>query len=249
MGVLILVVLLLLILNPQILPGLGSLLGARSRRPYRQAKWVWNSLAGTEDSAIRAEGDYGEACARIFEQQFSGSAPHRDQAMVEDIGAKLAAAVNDPRRTFRFTAVASPAANAYALPGGFIFITQPLLDLCGRNRDETALFLAHEIGHVKRGHAKNLMAANAFFHAVASRMPAAGRMLREVAGKGYSRSLELEADAEAARLTAAAGFDASAAISALGRLRQVAPDLNGLAEYLSSHPPVQERIDALKAAG
>jgi predicted Zn-dependent protease len=71
-------------------------------------------------------------------------------------------------------------------------------------------------------------------------------MLRQVLGKGYSRTLELEADQEAIRLTAAAGFDAHASVHALKCLTRVASDPSGLAEYLSSHPPIFERIRELE---
>jgi Zn-dependent protease with chaperone function len=44
--------------------------------------------------------------------------------------------------------VAAPFANAFALPGGFVFITKPLLDLCNHDRNEIAFFLGHEIAHI-----------------------------------------------------------------------------------------------------
>jgi predicted Zn-dependent protease len=71
-------------------------------------------------------------------------------------------------------------------------------------------------------------------------------MLRQAAAKGYSRMQELEADREAVRIAAAAGFDRGAFISALRRLAQAAPDPKGLAEYFSSHPPFAERISELE---
>jgi predicted Zn-dependent protease len=67
-------------------------------------------------------------------------------------------------------------------------------------------------------------------------------MLRQMVNKRYSRGLELEADREALRLAAAAGFDPSAAIRALRRLAQVSAENSGLAEYLSTHPPFSERV-------
>jgi beta-barrel assembly-enhancing protease len=228
------------------LPGLGHWLGRQSRKPYRQARWMWSSLAGTEDESIRAERDYGRECAHAFAKQFLGSVSRPDQEFAANIGAKLADAVKDRRRDFRITVVAAPFANAFALPGGFVFITQPLLDLCDHDRDEIAFFLGHEIGHILRGHAKDHLTANTFLNAVMSRLPVAGQMLREVVSKGYSRTLELEADHEAVRLAAAAGFNAGSSIHALKRLAQISPDTSGLMEYLSSHPPISERIHELE---
>jgi predicted Zn-dependent protease len=67
-----------------------------------------------------------------------------------------------------------------------------------------------------------------------------------VVSKGYSRDQELEADREAVRLAAAAGFDARASVSAMKRLAQAAPESAGLLGYFSSHPPVSERIRELE---
>lgn len=245
-GLLLIIIVLILLFNPNLLPALGSWLGGQSRRPYRQAKWMWSSFTGTEDESIRAERDYGQECARAFAKQFPESASRTDQELAADIGSKLADAVRDPRREFRFTVAVSSIANAFALPGGFIFITRSLMDLCERDRNEIAFFLAHEIGHVLRGHARDHLTANTFLNAVMSRLPAAGQMLRQVVSKGYSRTLELEADQEAVRLAAAAGFEARASLHALKRLAQVSPDASGLAEYLSSHPPISERIRELE---
>ncbi len=245
-GLLILILILVLLFNPNLLPRMGDWLGGKSRKPFRQAKWMWSWFTGTEDESIRAEREYGRECAHAFARQFPGSVSSADQELVSNIGARLADAVKDPRREFRFMVVASSPANAFALPGGFVFITRSLLDLCEHDRNEIAFFLGHEIGHILRGHARDHMTADTFLNAVMSRLPAAGQMLRKVASQGYSRNLELEADQEAARLAAAAGFDARASLHALKRLSQVSPDASGLAEYLSSHPRISERVFELE---
>ena len=245
-ALIIFIVILFLLFNPQLLPRLGTWLGGQTRKPYKQAKWVWSSFAGTEDELIQAEREYGQECARAFAAQFPGKSSAADQRLVANIGAELAGAVGDPRRKFDFTAVKSNFANAYALPGGFVFITEALLDLSSHDRDEIAFFLSHEIGHILKGHARDSLTANTFLNAVMSRLPAAGQMLRQVLSKGYSQMHELEADYEAFRLTTAAGFNAGASIAALKRLQKITSDPKGLAEYLSSHPAIPERVRELE---
>jgi predicted Zn-dependent protease len=229
----------------RVLPRLGILLGHQARKPFRQAKWMWSWFAGSEAESLDAEFDYGRECAREFAAQFAGGSA-ASQELVDTVGVKLAQAVQDPRRKFRFSVVSSGMINAFALPGGFVFVTEPLLDLCGGDRDEIAFFLGHEIGHILRGHAKDKLTAATFLNAVTARFAGAGMMLRQVLNKGYSRELELEADREGVRLAAAAGFDPRAAVRALGRLAQVSAGSPGAMEYFSSHPPVSERIGAIE---
>jgi predicted Zn-dependent protease len=207
---------------------------------------MWSWFAGTEAEAIQAEYEYGLECARQFTAQFSGKAPREKQEVVTAVGSRLADAVKDRRREFRFSLVRASLSNAYALPGGFVFITEPLLDLCAQDRDELAFLLGHEMGHVLRGHAKSQLTASTFLHAVTARLSGAGLMLRQLLNKGYSRELELEADREGARLAAAAGFDPCAGARALRRLARVSGGNAGLMEYFSSHPPIAERVQKLE---
>jgi predicted Zn-dependent protease len=225
---------------------LGTQLGKKARKPYHQAKWMWALLSGTEEESLRAEEEFGQECAREFLKQFSGIASVQDRDLVSSIGVRLAKAVKDPRRNFKFSVVVTPAANAFALPGGFVFITTRLLDLAGRQPDEIAFFLGHEIAHIVCGHAKNQMTASAILNAIAARFTGAGVLLWQVLVKGYSRSMEMEADKEGVRLAGAAGFNSKSSMRALRRLADISPDVSGLAEYFSSHPTVQDRIRALE---
>ncbi|MGB7723059.1 MAG: M48 family metallopeptidase [Bryobacteraceae bacterium] len=229
----------------KLLPRLGTWLGGQSRKPFRQAKWMWSWLAGTEAEAIQAEYEYGRECARQFAAQFSGKAPREKQEVVAAVGSRLADAVKDCRRQFHFSLVRASVSNAYALPGGFVFITEPLVDLCAQDPDELAFLLGHEMGHVLRGHARSQLTARTFLNAVTARLAGAGLMLRQLLNQGYSRELELEADGEGARLAAAAGFDPGAAARALQRLARGASGNAGLMEYFSSHPPIAERVRKL----
>ena len=246
MPVLIFILILFLLFGSSHLGGVGTQLGKQARKPYRQAKWMFALLSGTEEESLRAEEEFGRECAREFSKQFSGIASVPDRDLVSAIGARLAKAVKDPRRNFQFSAIVSPTANAFALPGGFVFITTRLLDLAGRNPDEIAFFLGHEIAHVVCGHAKDQMSAGVILNAIATRLAGAGGLLSQVLAKGYSRSMELEADKEGVRLADAAGFSSKSSLQALRRLADIAPDVSGLAEYFSSHPTVQDRIRSLE---
>jgi predicted Zn-dependent protease len=243
---LLLIVGLLLLFGAKLLPRIGSWLGVRSRKPFRQVRWMWSWFAGSETESLQTERDYGRECAREFAAQFSGRPSRASQALVDAVGSRLAAAVKDPRREFHFGVVVAATSNAFALPGGFVFITEPLVHLCGRDEAEIAFFLGHEMAHVLGGHAKDQLTTSTFLNAVTARLAGAGLMLHQVLAKGYSRDLELEADHEGAALVVAAGFDPSAAVRGLRRLAQASTDSAGPLEFFSSHPPLDERVRRLE---
>jgi Zn-dependent protease with chaperone function len=129
-----------------------------------------------------------------------------------------------------------------------VFITEPLLRLCGHDEAEIAFFLGHEMAHVLCGHAKNQLTASTFLNAVTGGLSGSGLLLRQVLAKGYARDLELEADREGARLVIAAGFDPGAAARGLRRLEQASGQSMESMEFFSSHPPLADRVRALEKA-
>jgi Zn-dependent protease with chaperone function len=146
-------------------------------------------------------------------------------------------------------------AGAFALPGGFLYVTRPLLEMCRFDEDEVACVVGHEMGHVVHGHAMERITSQLLSSAAtrAARIPR-GLLTQWIMGTGinlfhsvYSQDRELEADEFGARLAAAAGYDPRGAIRALERLREA--EAQGglpLAEYFSSHPPLDVRIERLR---
>ena len=132
-------------------------LGKRVGSTMRKGKWLLRELTGTEKEAAEAEYQVGRDLARAW-----ADALPEDQAPVEDellghVGDRLSACVANEQLRFAFRRFAAPEVNAFALPGGFVFVTVPLLDLCQRNEAEIAFILAHEMAHVIRRHARNRM--------------------------------------------------------------------------------------------
>ena len=158
-------------------------------------------------------------------------------------------------RTFHFDAFHCGEPNAFALPGGFIFISRPILDLCGWNDDEIAFILGHEMGHVLSGHAIDRIMTSSTMAAVSRAAPVQGPLgawLRNVGIRyletAYSRDNETDADQLGVRLAAAAGYDPQGAIRLLSRLAQLhqSPDPLALGEYFSTHPTAEIRIQAIR---
>lgn len=228
---------------------LGKKLGPK----LRQANWVYRSVTGSEADAARAEHAVGRDLAQAFVQQTEIDADPMVQHLLDDVGNRLAACVKAPERRFVFRAVRANEFNAFALPGGFIFVMRPLLGFCACDPDEVAFILGHEMGHVIKRHAIERLMASSLISGAMTRLPAGGvlgapviHMATAMLNQGYSQDNELEADELGVKLMYAAGFDAAAAVRVLNRLRTIPTEAWLLSSYLSSHPPIEKRISRIE---
>src|SRR5205807_2412279 len=122
--------------------------------------------------------------------------------------------------------------NAFALPGGFVFITRSLLEFCQWNQDELAFILGHEMAHIIQGHVMDRLLANSMIRASLARLtPVGGLLGQPIAGlaatllnQGYSRDNELEADRVGIQLAGHAGFDPTAVTRLFTRMRNLGGD-------------------------
>jgi predicted Zn-dependent protease len=231
---------------------LGRLAGGK----VRKAKWMWSSLSGDETEAIRAEYGVGRDMAAVVREQSRYDADPALQTMLDDTCDRLARVVRNKLHRFEVGMVTDDQPTAYALPGGFIFVTRSLTELCERDRDELAFVIAHEMAHVIRRHAINRVLRQTAYSAASMLAPGRGAIapwLRraglEWLERAYSRDQEFEADALGGLLTRAAGFDTDGALRLFARFQRLdkAPDAPGLGAYLSTHPPVGDRISELRA--
>jgi len=237
------------------LSGLFYNLGRKVGPKVRKAMWMWQSVTGSEADAVKVEYEVGLDLAREIRQQLGrGQEPQIDQVLNE-IGNRLAACVANKSRRFTFETVKGPEPNAFALPGGFIFVTQSLVELCRYDQNEIACILGHEMAHIIRGHAMNRIVSNSAI-AVASRATVIRGVLsgwlRKVGVQflesAYSKDLESEADRLGVRLVAAAGYEPGACVQLFSRLAKLksSPNQFDLGSYFSSHPPFDVRIENIK---
>jgi predicted Zn-dependent protease len=234
---------------------LGKLAGPR----VRKGKWLWTSLTGTTKQALRAEYDVGRDMAAEVRRQLGTDDDAETAHLVRDIGRRLAACVTGQDRTFEVAVVRGEMPNAFALPGGFVFVTRPLVELCERREAELAFVVAHEMAHVIRGHALDRVLSDSATAAVSRAIAVRsglGAWVRHVGVKyltgAYSRDRELGADELGARLADAAGYGRDGAVSLLQRLDRLRAEgmaeALGLGQYFASHPPTDERIRQVKKA-
>lgn len=235
--------------------GLFYNLGRKVGPKVRKAKWMWQSFTGTEADAIKVEYEVGLDLVREVRQQLEHSREPQSEQVINEIGNRLAACVTNKLRKFSFETVNGPEPNAFALPGGFIFVTQSLVELCRYDKNEIACILGHEMAHIMRGHAMNRIISNSAIAAASRTAQVRGALsgwLRKVGVQflesAYSKDLESEADLLGVRLVAAAGYEPDAFVELFTRLAKLKspPSELDLGSYFSSHPPFKVRIENIK---
>jgi predicted Zn-dependent protease len=216
---------------------------------------MWQSVAGREADAIRAEYGVGRDMAAVVLADTRRDPDHATQALLDDVRGRLTSVVRNRLHRFEATAVTADQPTAFALPGGFIFVAGTLLHLCQRDRDEVAFVVAHEMAHVIRRHAIDRLLQQKVLSVLSLASPGRGVLgsgIRRVGMQGleraYSRDQEFEADELGVRLMRAAGFDVAGAVRLLQRFGDLdrRPDRFGVGAYMSTHPPVEDRVGRLR---
>ena len=157
---------------------------------------------------------------------------------------------------WRFGILDTAAVNAYAAPGGFVFVTRGLLKRIN-SEAELAGVLAHEVAHVELRHSMKALKAAKLLEAGGKAAKAAGAkdpklglaagFLIGLADKGFSRADEAAADSRGVALAGAAGYVPQGLPDALQKLYGAAED-KPLAAFGKRHPPLSARKRALDAA-
>jgi predicted Zn-dependent protease len=182
------------------------------------------------------------------------------QKYVSDVGMRLARASHRPDLPWTFTVVDEPAVNAFALPGGFIYITRGILPYL-RNESELAAVLGHEVGHVDARHG----AAQMSKQQIAGLSLAIGSVLKPeygdafgVAGMSlglvflkFGREAELEADKLGTTYAAANNWDPGGMpglLDTLGRIDSASASRRGIPGWALTHPPAADRVTKVQEA-
>jgi beta-barrel assembly-enhancing protease len=171
-------------------------------------------------------------------------------AYIADIGAKVAAHSDRTDVQYSFTVLESEVVNAFAAPGGYIYVTTGLLALAD-DEAEVACVLAHEAGHVVGRHSvRSIQTTMGISLAAELLLGEQGEAWGQLAGVGAglfmmrnSREHEFQADQFAVKYSVAAGYDPEGAVRFFGKLMEMhGSGPGGFAGWLSTHPPTDERI-------
>jgi hypothetical protein len=216
-------------------------------RPAPHFKTGFNLFTPEQDIEL------GRRSAQQIAQQVPLLRDDKINAYVQQLGKRLAAKAPGFPFTYQFAVIATKEINAFALPGGFIFVNAGTL-AAAKNEGELAGVIAHEISHVALRHGTN-QASKAYvaqrgidiLRTIAGGSRSADEIITTIGGTGanmvflkFGRTAETQADVEGAHVMADAGYDphdmANFFQTLQERSRQRVP------EFLSDHPDPGNRI-------
>ena len=189
-----------------------------------------NPATGGTDVTVMSQGREISIGEEQHQQLLAQGASYDDpqlQAYIDRVGQRLVKSSDSPDQVFTFTVLDSPDINAFAMPGGFIYMNRGLLAYLD-NEAELAGVLAHEIGHVTARHSarqqtasitNQVVAATAYILTGSGDLADASNMYGTELVRGYGREHELEADGLGAKYMYNAGYDPDSLLEVIGVLK------------------------------
>lgn len=235
-----------------------------------------NPATGGPNLVLMTENKEKEIGLEEHEKVLSSQRLFEDEELlqyVREVGEKVASVSHRPNLTYQFHVIDSPDINAFALPGGYVYINRGLLTFMN-SEAELAAVLAHEIGHITARHSVQRQARGAlaqgaatiggFATAVATGSGYVGSQISEVASiwaqtslSGFGREQELEADSLGAEYLVKAGYDPQAVIEVVTALknqedfnRRISNGAQSYHGLFATHPRNDTRLqEAISAVG
>ena len=248
-----------------------SRLRARPVPPSRRARAalaaVWlascavNPVTGRPEVSLISEESEAKAGAQAAREVDATLGVVDDAALasyVTQVGERVAA--QPPRKgiRYRFQIVDESEPNAFALPGGYVYVSRGILALLN-GEDELACILGHEVAHVAARHAAQRISkmgplavltaipgavTGIVFPRIGALVGGVGSLASEAVSAPYSRSQESDADRIGQQMAAAAGYDPLAlarAFDSLGREEELSRGAERRPSWFDSHPASAER--------
>jgi predicted Zn-dependent protease len=218
---------------------------------------------GSASPSIPAFGDVPEAdeikIGRQIAGNLLGAAPLVDdlalQRYVNRVGRWVASQSERPGLPWTFGVIDSTDVNAFAAPGGYIFVTKGLYRIL-RDESELAGVLAHEVAHVVRKHHLKLIQQEKLIGAgtdllkqnLGGREEIVQRLIgsgAEIMARGLDKAAEFEADRMAVVLATRAGYESFGLPAVLQEIGQLSTDSGAVALLFKTHPHPDERLARL----
>ncbi|MFH1645867.1 MAG: M48 family metalloprotease [Candidatus Omnitrophota bacterium] len=225
---------------------------------------VYNPATGKKEAIFigtDSENAIGNQTAAIIKSKYKFSVGKESIKHLSDIGARVASVSDRQDLEYEFYLIDDEDLNAFAIPGGRIYMFRGLYELL--DDDEIACVLAHEVGHVAARHVvKKLQTSLSYqiLSTIALSLYARGREdSAKYAGyiayaastsfnivmSGYSREDEYQADFLAVKYSKLAGYDPEGMVGSLRKLDENKKKGIAVPYILRSHPYISERIERI----
>jgi beta-barrel assembly-enhancing protease len=212
-------------------------------------------VASSSDIDYQTERTIGESLALEGMQRYGKPVNNSAlQKYINLVGNAVARSSTRAAIPYQFVVIDSQLQNAFACPGGIIFISKALLGLV-ENEAELAGILAHEVEHVGHKHALSTIRRSQFLQgattiSAASMKGEKGKQYSSMIGdlqgvifeKGLDKNLEFEADLAGMATAYRAGYNPAAFLNVLKKLQAIEARSEKNGSWFSTHPPLKERI-------
>lgn len=211
---------------------------------------------------VNEDREMGEKVSQQVAEQIGIVDDEKMTAYLNDLGQHIAKYVPDKRFDYTFQIVDQPESNAFAAPGGYVYVSRGILALSNAE-DELGAVLAHEIVHVGRRHSAKQLAKQRVPGLLSLPGNIVGHVLSQDLGQlinapvnlfgmtyltAYSRQHELEADELGQKLSASAGYNPMALAAILGRLEKETALRTGEKRrpgFFDTHPTTPKRVNEI----
>ncbi|HEV2670918.1 MAG TPA: M48 family metalloprotease [Gemmatimonadales bacterium] len=219
-----------------------------------------NPATGKRELMLVSEGQELQMGAAYDSQVVASIGEYADPALqtyVADLGKKLAATSERPSLPWTFRVVDDPSVNAFAIPGGHVYVTRGILAHM-TNEAELATVMGHEIGHVTARHTAQQMTQQQLAGLGLAIGTIASSRIAQYAGQAsqalqvmflkFSRDDESQADQLGIRYSSRANYDSREMIHVMQMLDKIETESGGkLPEWLATHPAPANRIEHITA--
>ena len=205
------------------------------------------SALQTSSLLLKGESAVGESSVKQIKKQLPLLEDKQATQYVNEIGQKVAAASGRDEFTYGFYLVMDNQLNAFALPGGKVFVNAGAI-MNTDSEAELAGLLAHEISHAALSHGFQLAAKGNLTANIISYVPYVGNTATSLIVLNYSRGMEKQADLFGTRTLVNAGYAADGVRNLMAKLDKVNHDEENSEPpaWLSTHPNSKQRIEYME---
>ncbi len=217
---------------------------------------IYNSATGQRESLFidtKTEVSLGLDMAKEIDREKKIVKDVKLNERLENIAKRISAVSDRQDLSYHFNIVDEKEFNAFAIPGGSVYVNSGLMEAA--SDDELAAVVGHEVGHIAARHSvKRLQAVLGYqlLSSIALGVSGQGQVLQavdvvfNVVVLGYSRKDEYLADKLGIKYAKAAGFNPYGMVTFFQKLKQEGKNTSFNLVFLSSHPPIDERIKQAK---